>query len=488
MGFKPTQRWPEWERTAAAIASPMFWWSISRRGSIRTRCDLPFQIVKHLNQGKWWLYKAWVSSKIMIFDGAQIYTVLTWVRRNFIEPKVLVRPLTQRSSIRTTCNVPLQVVKHPNQRRWWLYKVRISWDRSLSRFFFTTLLLLLSSCGTFRLASTGPYINSTSPERKSHRRTALAGFEPVTMCFRDCFKMPGELRGAGRFQVKNHRVGLRFAPPLAEARVTQLATASFRANIHLNATIVTFLSFPTSYWILFSGCCAVWFFLPHAMLFPTFPPTCCWHFLNHCLFIFLLISSRNHDAKLFRFLCFMLRRCLMLSTSRYAAEISCFFFTVCVVAECPLFISCYTIWSCFYDANRPVPPVKAIGVPYIMLRYVFLFEMLHSLILSSSFYAASPRSIRPVVWRFPYPYFLPSLIKFSACCLILSSTRYAAWSFLTRYVLDLPALCWLVLFMSWYMLHLIFVMLHCLTFSTSCYASWASLSYVMLLKALGITV
>ena len=80
----------------------------------------------------------------------------------------------------------------------------------------------------------------------------------------------------------------------------------------------------------------------------------------------------------------------------------------------------------FMMQTAPVPPVKAIGVPYIMLRYVFLFEMLRCLILSRSFYAASPRSIRPVVWRFPYPYFLPSLIKFSACCLILSSTRYAA--------------------------------------------------------------
>ena len=27
--------------------------------------------------------------------------------------------------------------------------------------------------------------------------TALAGFEPVTICFRDCFKMPRELRGGG---------------------------------------------------------------------------------------------------------------------------------------------------------------------------------------------------------------------------------------------------------------------------------------------------
>ena len=238
------------------------------------------------------------------------------------------------------------------------------------------------------------------------------------------------------------------------------------------------------------------------MLFPIFPPNCCWRFLNLCLFIFLLIWSRNHDAKLFRFLCFMLR-CWTLFCTRFGLHsttlfdalhltLRCWnfmiFFTVCVVAECPRFISCYTIWSCFYDANRPVPPVKAIGVPYIMLRYVFLFEMLRCFILSRSFYAASPRSIRPVVWRFPYPYFFPSLIKFSVCCLILSSTHYAVWSFLTRYVLDLPALCWLVLFMSWYMLHLIFVMLHCLTFSTSCYASWASLPYVMLLKALGITV
>ena len=41
--------------------------------------------------------------------------------------------------------------------------------------------------------------------------------------------MPRELGGGeGGGQVKNHCVGLRPAPPLAEARVTQLATASFR--------------------------------------------------------------------------------------------------------------------------------------------------------------------------------------------------------------------------------------------------------------------
>ena len=45
----------------------------------------------------------------------------------------------------------------------------------------------------------------------------LAGFEPVTICFQHC---PG--RGV---RVKNHCVGLRPAPPLAEASVT---AASYR--------------------------------------------------------------------------------------------------------------------------------------------------------------------------------------------------------------------------------------------------------------------
>ena len=50
----------------------------------------------------------------------------------------------------------------------------------------------------------------------------LAGFEPVTICFQHCFqhcfKMP-------RFRVKNHCVGPRPVPPLAEASVTP---ASYR--------------------------------------------------------------------------------------------------------------------------------------------------------------------------------------------------------------------------------------------------------------------
>ena len=113
--------------------------------------------------------------------------------------------ILRKSSIRTTCNLPLQVAKHRNQRRWWLYKVWVSWDRMAVQIsFFTTLFLLLRSCGTFRLASTGQHINSTNPELESYRGTALAGFEPVTICFRDCFKMPRELWGG--VQVKNHCV------------------------------------------------------------------------------------------------------------------------------------------------------------------------------------------------------------------------------------------------------------------------------------------
>ena len=50
-----------------------------------------------LNQRRWVRDKVWASSKIIIFDGAQIYTVLTWVRKNSIEPNALVRHIAQES-------------------------------------------------------------------------------------------------------------------------------------------------------------------------------------------------------------------------------------------------------------------------------------------------------------------------------------------------------------------------------------------------------
>ena len=90
--LKSTQCWPESETT---LSSPMFWWGILHKSSIRTTCNLPLHVVKHLNLRRWWLYKAWGPSKIISFDGAQIYTVLTWVTKNPIEPNVLVRHLAQ---------------------------------------------------------------------------------------------------------------------------------------------------------------------------------------------------------------------------------------------------------------------------------------------------------------------------------------------------------------------------------------------------------
>ena len=37
----------------------------------------------------------------------------------------------------------------------------------------------------------------TNPELEIYKGTALAGFEPVTICFRDCSKMLRELWGGG---------------------------------------------------------------------------------------------------------------------------------------------------------------------------------------------------------------------------------------------------------------------------------------------------
>lgn len=169
-----------------------------------------------------------------------------------------------------------------------------------------------------------------------------------------------ELR-EGEGQRKNYCVGLKPVPPLVEVRITQLATASFRANIHLNATIVTFLSFPTSYWILFSGCCAVWFFLPHAMLFPIFPPNCCWRFLHQCLFIFLLIWSRNHDAKLFRFLCFMLR-CWTLFCTRFGLHSTTLFDALHLTLRCWNFMNFFYRMCCCWMSSI-----------HFMLHHLILF-------------------------------------------------------------------------------------------------------------------
>ena len=90
--------------------------------SIRTTCNLPLQVVKHLNQRRRWLYKIWAPSKILIFDGAQNKQCWPASERTLSGPRFWWGN-AHKSSIRTICNLPLQVVKHLNQRRWWLYKV-----------------------------------------------------------------------------------------------------------------------------------------------------------------------------------------------------------------------------------------------------------------------------------------------------------------------------------------------------------------------------
>ena len=102
----------------------MFWWGISRKSSIWTTCNLPLQVVKHLNRRRWWHYKVWAQSKIIIFDGAQTKQCWPESERTLaaIAGPTFWWGILRKGSIRTTCNLPLQVVKHLNRRRWWLYK------------------------------------------------------------------------------------------------------------------------------------------------------------------------------------------------------------------------------------------------------------------------------------------------------------------------------------------------------------------------------
>ena len=146
-------------------------------------------VVKHLNlnQRRCWLYKVWAPSKSIIFwsgsdlpNWSESQTSLSSPRPNWSKPRRACNVMRccsvlRKSSIRTTCNLRLWVMKHLNQRRWLLYKV---WAPSESIIFDGL-----------------KYTNCCNPELESYRGTALAGFEPVTICFRDCFKMPRELGG-----------------------------------------------------------------------------------------------------------------------------------------------------------------------------------------------------------------------------------------------------------------------------------------------------
>ena len=116
MGLKSTQCWPQSERTLAAIASRMFWWGILRKSAGRTTRNLPLQVVEHLNQRRWWLYKVWAPSKSRIFDGAQS-THCSRESERTISSLMFWWGIWRKSASRTTSNLPLQVVKHHASRK-----------------------------------------------------------------------------------------------------------------------------------------------------------------------------------------------------------------------------------------------------------------------------------------------------------------------------------------------------------------------------------
>ena len=102
-----------------------FWWGIWRMRTTRRRLlqvgkhqnqtnTVPLESLEHVDQRRWWPYKVWAPLKILIFHRAQIHTVLTWVRKNAMEPKFWWGILRMR----TTCRRALQIGKDQNQRRW----------------------------------------------------------------------------------------------------------------------------------------------------------------------------------------------------------------------------------------------------------------------------------------------------------------------------------------------------------------------------------
>ena len=119
-----------------------------------------------LSQRRWVRDKVWAPSKIVTLDGVKSLNCGSESQRILSSPRpnwskleracnvMLWWGIGRESCIRTTCNLRLWVVKHPNQRR-----------------------------------------------LESYRGTALAGFEPVTICFRDCFKMPRELGGGFEWKI-----------------------------------------------------------------------------------------------------------------------------------------------------------------------------------------------------------------------------------------------------------------------------------------------
>ena len=125
MGLKSTQCWPELERTLwslnfgeASCACEQHVGGLASRKTAEPKKIVPPESLENVDQRRWWLHKIWAPSKIIIFHGDQIETVLTGGRKNVMESKLwwgIVR-------MRTTCRRPLQVGKQQNQSRWCVQK------------------------------------------------------------------------------------------------------------------------------------------------------------------------------------------------------------------------------------------------------------------------------------------------------------------------------------------------------------------------------
>ena len=92
-------------------------WGILRT---RTTCKLPLQVVQHLNQRRWWLYKVWAPAKNYNFSMG-LKSRQFWPQSERTGSRLIFWCSSLRK-IGTSCNFPLQVVKHLKQRRWWADK------------------------------------------------------------------------------------------------------------------------------------------------------------------------------------------------------------------------------------------------------------------------------------------------------------------------------------------------------------------------------
>ena len=250
--------------------------------------------------------------------------------------------------------------------------------------------------------------------------------------------------------------------------------------------------------VLSSWCYTPWSSLPHALLLDRL-----------CLMLWLTSSIRSllfvfwscpDDATLLDLL-YLLLRCLAFPTKSCQSLGSCLhdaalpalylmlhFLSLPLSCYCCFILpmSCYATWFGLHDATLLGLPFLALCCLMFSIYHVLLVDLvfmnLCCLIFSSSGYFAWPALQHALT--------APTSLN-HLCCLILSSWCYAAWPSLPHAtLLGLPylILCRLMFSMSYHLMlfDLVFIMLRCLifstscqrrsTFSTSCYAAYFSIS------------